>query len=63
MENERVSVIQAAKELGLAPQGVRIQMQRGLLPIGYVVNSVQGNEKRYLIYRNLLDKFLGREPK
>lgn len=60
MESNRVSVTQAAKELGLAPQGVRVQMLRGELDIGRVVRSVTGNGKRFLIYRDKLDKELGK---
>lgn len=57
---ERVSVLQAAKELGVAPQAVRIQMQRGLLDIGEVLPSIQGSRKQYWIYRTKLDKILGK---
>lgn len=59
---ERVSVQQAAKELGLAPQGVREYMKRGLIDIGEVLPTVQGKGKtnRYLICRKKLDKFLGK---
>jgi len=63
--SERVSVAEAAKLLGLAPQGVRVQMERGILDIGEVVPSVQhvkGKQKyRYLIYRERLNKVLGKE--
>ncbi len=58
--SERVTVKQAAKELGLAPQGVRVQMARGELDIGRVVKSVSGNGKRYLIYRDKLNRELGK---
>lgn len=58
--SERVTVKQAAKELGIAPQGVRVQMQRGKLDIGRVVPSVTGEGNRYLIFRNKLDRELGR---
>lgn len=61
-ENERVSLLVAAKELGLAPQGLREYMKRGLIDIGVVVPSATGtsNTKRYLIYRDKLDRFIGR---
>lgn len=59
--SERVTVQQAAKELGLAPQGVRVQMIRGELDIGRVVPSVSGNGRRYLIYRDKLNKELGKD--
>lgn len=55
-------LMQAAKELGLSPQGVREYMKRGLIDIGIVVPSASGNGKikRYLIYREKLDKVLGK---
>lgn len=59
-EVERVTVIQAAKELGVAPQAVRIQMQRGLLDIGEVMPGVQGSRMQYWIYRSKLNKVLGK---
>jgi len=58
--SKRVSVIQAARELGVAPQGVRVQMQRGKLDIGVVVPSVQGCRLQYWIYRDKLDKVMGK---
>ena len=60
-QSERVSVRQAAKELGVAPQAVRVQMQRGKLDIGVVMPSIQGEKTQYWIYRNKLNKVLGRE--
>lgn len=57
----RVTLEQAAKELGLAPQGVREYMKRGLIDIGMVLPSVEGGgKKRYLIFRDKLDKVLGK---
>lgn len=63
MQRERVSLLDAAKEMGLAPQGVREYMKRGLIDIGVVVPVASGNSKqlRYLIYRDKLDRFLGKE--
>ncbi len=60
--SERVSVAQAAKELGMAQQGVREYMKRGLLNIGEVFPSVSGTKTlRYFIYRDKLNKYLGKE--
>ena len=42
-ESNRVSVQQAAKELGMNPQGVREYMKRGLIDIGLVVPSLTGD--------------------
>lgn len=59
---ERVSLAQAAKELGMNPQGVREHMKRNLfaVPIGYVTNP-SGRKYQYHIYRSMLDKHLGKE--
>ncbi|MFG6379181.1 MAG: hypothetical protein K1W19_12840 [Lachnospiraceae bacterium] len=60
--SERVSVVQAARELGISPQGVRENMKKGLLDIGYVFPSVSGTKTlRYFIYRDKLNKHLGKE--
>ena len=59
--SERVSLIDAAKELGIAPQGLREYMKRGLIDIGCVVPCANGAKtKRYLIYRDKLDRFKGK---
>jgi hypothetical protein len=62
-ESERVSVTQAAKELGMSPMAVRVRMERGLLDIGEVYPSVSGKKDRssYYIYRSRLNKVLGKE--
>lgn len=59
---QRVTVQQAAKELGLAPQGVREYMKRGLIDIGDVLPALsgKGNTNRYVIYRDKLDRYLGK---
>ena len=60
-ERQRVSVIQASKELGMNPQGVREYMKRGLIDIGFVVPNIPGTGHRYVIMRNKLNKVLGVE--
>ena len=60
-ERQRVSVIQASKELGMNPQGVREYMKRGLIDIGFVVPNMPGTGMRYIIMRNKLNKVLGVE--
>lgn len=57
---ETVTVLQAAKELGLAPQGVREYMKRGLIDIGDVLPALTGKGNRYKIYRAKLDRHLGK---
>ena len=63
MQTERVSVVQAAKELGMAPQGVREHMKSGLLDLGFVVQKPKCKAKKYeyFIFRAKLDKVLGKE--
>lgn len=61
MQSERVTVAQAAEELGMSPQGVREHMKRGLfkIPIGEVTKT--STQYTYHIYRRMLDKHLGKE--
>ncbi len=60
-ESQRVPTAQAARELGLAQETVRYFMETGQLRIGKVVKSRSGKSKRYLIFRPLLDKELGKD--
>lgn len=58
----RVSVTQASKELGISVPTLRMLMRNKEINIGKVVkSSLKGKRNTYLIYRNLLDKELGRE--
>ena len=59
--SERVTVKQAAAELGMSPQGVREHMKRNLfkIPIGEVTKT--STQYTYHIYRRMLDKHLGKE--
>lgn len=59
MSGERVPLLQAAKELGIAPQGLREYMKRGLIDLGVVMPG-SGKRKNYLIYRDKLDRVLGK---
>ncbi len=56
----RVSLPEAAKELGMSNQAVREHMKRKVIDIGYVLPCTQGTRKSYVIYRDKLDKFLGK---
>lgn len=64
MEKQRVPLSQAAAELGMAPQGVREYMKKGLLDIGEVLPTIQNRTERkkynYHIYRDKLDRHLGK---
>ncbi len=59
--SERVPVAEAAKMLGMSPQGVRIHMQRNLfrIPIGDVTKP--GGRYQYHIYRDMLMRHMGKE--
>ena len=56
----RVTVEQAAKELGLAEATVRYYMELGKLPLGEVLRRPGCRRRTYVIYRNKLDAVLGR---
>lgn len=60
MQKERVPLVQAAGELGIAPQGLREYMKRGLIDLGLVMPSLEGKRYNYLIYRDKLDQVLGK---
>lgn len=58
--SNRVALPEAAKELGMSQQAVREHMKRKVIDIGYVLPGIEGERKSYLIYRDKLDKFLGK---
>ncbi len=60
-DKERVPLGEAARILGMSPQGVREHMKRNLfkVPIGYVTKP--GVKYQYHIYRSMLNKHLGIE--
>lgn len=60
--SERVTVDEAAKILGMSKQGVREHMKRNLfaVPIGEVTQVSKGRYQ-YHIYRNMLDRHVGKE--
>ncbi len=60
VESNRVSLPNAAKELGMSQQALREHMKRKIIDIGYVIPSTRGDRKNYLIYRDKLDKYLGK---
>lgn len=56
----RVTVEQAAKELGLAVATVRMWIETGQLPIGRYIRRKGAKRGTYLIYRDLLDREVGK---
>lgn len=69
IKSKRVSVKDAAAEIGCAPEYLRRQMKSGRWNIGEVVKpDVKSDKKQkkqceYFIFRAKLDKFLGKEEK
>ena len=59
---ERVSVKDAAREIGCAQEYLRRQMKAGRWDLGEVVKpSRNGCQHEYFIFRAKLNKFLGKE--
>ena len=64
MQNDRVKLLDAAKELGCSPQCVREHMKRGIWDLGTVVrnqNKKSCRKYEYYIFRGKLNKVLGKE--
>lgn len=60
--SQRVSVKDAAREIGCAEEYLRRQMKAGRWNIGEVVKPQKsGMNYQYFIFRQRLDKFLGKE--
>ncbi len=61
MKGERLTVEEAAMELGCAKQAVRENMKSGRWDLGSVVPTGNGKKKHnYYIYREKLNRHLGR---
>lgn len=58
--SNRVTVAEAAKELGLATATVRMWIETGQLPIGRYIRRKGAKRGTYLIYRDLLDREVGK---
>ena len=58
---ERVSIEEAARMLGVSKQSVRLLMQRKKVDIGLVVDS--GAKKTYIVFREKLNRLVGKEQK
>lgn len=57
---QKVTVLEAARRMGKAPQFVRLCMQRGLLPIGTATKTGSKNWN-YYISPKLLDDYIGKD--
>lgn len=60
MDTKRIPLHEAAKILGLSPQGVREHIKRNLFhpPIGRVTNPT-GRKNQYHIFKDMLDAYMG----
>lgn len=63
--SERVRTEEAAKEIGVGVQSLREYMKRGIWDLGEVIPPQKGGSSHheYLIFREKLDRFLGKEVK
>lgn len=55
------TLLDAARELGMNPQGLREYMKRGLIDIGLVLPNSKGTGFRYIIMREKLNRVMGKE--
>jgi hypothetical protein len=60
MENNRMSVADAAQVLGLHPCTVRLLVQTGELPIGRYIRRKGARRGQFLIYRDKVNQELGK---
>ena len=61
--SDLLTVRETAKLLGMSEQGVRIQLQRKILPFGIAIPSVKGSGYRYIIPKAKVYEFLGKDGK
>jgi len=55
----RITTEEAAKQLGISQQALRVQMKKKVLPIGMVFcGSDKPQKQTYIIYQELIDSFL-----
>ena len=56
---KRLTVAETSKILGISQQFIRYLLQQKKLPIGCAVKNRNNSGYRYLIYSNLVEKFIG----
>ena len=59
----RVSTRQAAAEIGVSVATLSYYMEQGVWDLGVVMKSTTGKTNRHIVFRDKLDRFLGREGK
>ena len=60
MESNRVTTAEAARLLGINVASLRYWMEIGQLDIGRVIKTKGSKRKTYLIFRDKLDKEMGK---
>lgn len=61
-ERETLTAAQAGKILGISAQAVREQMKAGVLPIGDYWENSKGTGYRFRVYKDKLDRHMGKTP-
>lgn len=63
MASERISIKDTAEILGMSESCVRVRMERNLFqpPIGRCMPSLNGKTTRYLVFRDMLERFISGE--
>lgn len=59
---QELTIKEAATQLGMSEQAVRVRMQRGLLPIG-VCDRLTGEKYSYCIWQEWIDNYAKYGPK
>ena len=62
LSGNRITVAQAARELGLSVATVRYWMETGKLDIGIYLKKKGGKRAMYVVLRDKLDTVLGKGP-
>lgn len=59
-EKRKISTVQVAEALGIAPQAVRLMLQRGLLPFGIAFKKDKDSSTwTYVIYPKKFEEYCG----
>lgn len=58
MKENSISVLEAARLMGVSPQFIRVGLQKGILPFGYAV-QISHNRYTYFISRSKFNECIG----
>lgn len=59
MNGLRLTVLETSKILGVSPQFIRYMLIQGKLPIGKAIKNSKNSKYIYLIYRPMVEEFIG----